>query len=176
MICLLLNLGSWNCPVQANSCFYRRSRSELQWLLAVLLKLSRALAGETELVHTKGRDGSLVPNTLLSSRRENQTSLLFKDMGCSQLRVVPKAFPACPCAGGRVRGGFGETQISWGRSQPSLGLCWCLKGSWTPGLWLQQCQGCLGSSLSPLPRELGWRGSKPALRCCWWPRSCPGSL
>lgn len=90
MICLLLNLGSWNCPVQANSCFYRRSRSELQWLLAVLLKLSTALAGETELVHTKGRDGSLVPNTLLSSRRENQTSLLFKDMGCSQLRVFPK--------------------------------------------------------------------------------------
>lgn len=45
-----------------------KKQSELQWLLAVLLKLSTALARETELVHTEeGRDGSLVFNALLSS-------------------------------------------------------------------------------------------------------------
>lgn len=49
----------------------------------------------------------------------------FERHGMLTVKGVPRAFLAC----GRVRGGFGRAQSSWGRSQPLLGLCCGIEGS-----------------------------------------------
>lgn len=110
----------------------------------------------------EGRDGSLVPDPLLSS------SLLFKDMGCSQLRVFPElSLLVLVLELWHGEGRLWSPQISWGRSPTIAGALLLPQRLLDPG--------AVAPAVPRLPqllpqatgRQQGWRGSKPALKCCW---------